>query len=58
MVFGGHRYGAKKKTGEGGVVVENGAALGVDVEEIVEMRAMVRRGVLAKRASMRGAGGV
>src|SRR4030081_3620973 len=34
MVFGGHGYGAEEETGEGGVLVENFAALGVDVEEV------------------------
>ena len=34
MVFRGHGYGAEEETGEGGVLVENFAALGVDVEEV------------------------
>ncbi len=34
MVFGGHRDGAEEETGEGGVAVEDGAALGVDVEDV------------------------
>ena len=34
VVFGRHGYGAKKETGEGGVPVEDVAALGVDVEQI------------------------
>jgi hypothetical protein len=34
VVFGGHGYGAEEEAGEGGVAVENGAALGVDVEDV------------------------
>ncbi len=34
MVFGGHGDGAEKEAGEGGVTVEDVAALGVDVEEV------------------------
>jgi hypothetical protein len=34
VVFGGHGYGAEEETGEGGVLVEDGAALGVDVEDV------------------------
>ena len=34
MVFGGHGYGAEEEASEGGVLVENFAALGVDVEEV------------------------
>ena len=34
VVFGGHGYGAEEETGEGGVLVEDVAALGVDVEEV------------------------
>ena len=34
MVFGGHRDGAEKEAGEGGVAVEDGATLGVDIEEV------------------------
>ena len=34
MVFGGHGDGAEPEAGEGGVAVENGAALGVDVEDV------------------------
>src|SRR5271170_1576583 len=34
VVFGGHGYGAEEETGEGGVLVQNFAALCVDVEEI------------------------
>jgi len=34
VVFGGHGYGAEEKAGKGRVAVEDGAALGVDVEEI------------------------
>ncbi len=34
MVFGGHGYGAEEETNEGWVLIEDGAALGVDVEEV------------------------
>jgi len=34
MIFRGHSYGAEKETGKGGMLVENFAALGVDVEEV------------------------
>ncbi len=34
MVFGGHGDGAEEEAGEGGVAVEDVAALGVDVEEV------------------------
>ena len=34
MVFGGHGDGAEEETGEGGVAIEDSAALGVDVEEV------------------------
>lgn len=34
VVFGRHGYGAEEETGEGGVPVEDGAALGVDVEKV------------------------
>jgi hypothetical protein len=34
VVLGGHGYGAEEETVEGGVLVENFAALGVDVEEV------------------------
>jgi len=34
VIFRGHGYGAKEETGEGGVMVEDIAALGVDVEEV------------------------
>src|SRR4030081_2044332 len=34
MVCGRHGYGAEEEPGEGGVLVENFAALGVDVEEV------------------------
>jgi len=34
VIFGRHGYGAEEKTGEGGIPVEDVAALGVDVEEI------------------------
>ena len=34
MIFGGHGYGAEEEAGEGGVAVEDGATLGVDVEEV------------------------
>ena len=34
VVLGGHGDGAEEETGEGGVLVENFAALGVDVEEV------------------------
>ena len=34
VVFGGHGYGAEEETGEGGVLVEDLATLGVDVEEV------------------------
>jgi hypothetical protein len=34
VVLGGHRDWAEEETGEGGVLVENLAALGVDVEEV------------------------
>ncbi len=34
VVFGGHGDGAEEEAGEGGVAVEDIAALGVDVEEV------------------------
>jgi hypothetical protein len=34
VVFGRHGYGAEEESGEGGIPVEDVAALGVDVEEI------------------------
>jgi hypothetical protein len=34
VVFGRHGYGAEEEAGEGGVLVEDGATLGVDVEEV------------------------
>ena len=34
VVFGGHGYRAEEETGEGGVLVEDVATLGVDVEEV------------------------
>ena len=34
VVFGGHGDGAEEEAGEGGVLVEDVAALGVDVEEV------------------------
>ncbi len=34
MVFGGHGYGAVPETGEGLVAVEDGSALGVDIEDV------------------------
>ena len=34
VVFGGHGYEAVPEAGEGGVAVEDGTALGVDVEDV------------------------
>ena len=34
VVFGGHGDGAVPETSEGGMAVEDGAAFGVDVEEV------------------------
>ena len=34
MVLGGHGYGAEEEAGEGRVAVEDGATLGVDVEDV------------------------
>jgi len=34
VVLGGHGYGAEEEASEGGMLVENFAALGVDVEEV------------------------
>lgn len=51
VVLGGHGYGTEEETGEGGMLVEDVAALGVDVEEVEGGRG--EPGRLAKRASMR-----
>ena len=34
VIFGRHGYGAKEETSEGGILIENIPALGVDVKEI------------------------
>ena len=45
VVFGGHGDGAEEEAGEGGVAVEDGAALGVDVEDDLRLAWVVCRGV-------------